>query len=222
MHNDKKQLNEELFKAIVINRDNKNFKVVSGDYKDKKDLSDHYINDYIIRKVYKKEVFEWILRNAKNTLDAYILLSTSYRKWVNKDITKDYYYKIRRDLPILTYEESKMEKFVKKLIKETIDNVNMDDVNIDDLIYDDSPYNASVTLFVKGPLGNKIDKKQVVFPLVYPEDKEVLDKDHVSEEEIMYSNEDVEKAVSELRQKYPNKSIYYQLNGGKPQEYLEF
>jgi hypothetical protein len=130
MMKNKNQLNEEMFKAIAINRDNKNFKVISGDYKDKKALSDTYIDDYIIRKVYKKEVFEWILKNAKTSLDAYILLSTSYKKWVNKDITRNYYHKIRKDLPILTYEESAMEKSVTNLIEEAAESVKTDDLLI--------------------------------------------------------------------------------------------
>lgn len=130
MMKNKNQLNEEMFKAIAINRDNKNFKVISGDYKDKKELSDTYIDDYIIRKVYKKEVFEWILKNAKTSLDAYILLSTSYKKWVNKDITRNYYHKIRKDLPILTYEESAMEKNITNLIEEAAESVKTDDLLI--------------------------------------------------------------------------------------------
>lgn len=130
MMKNKNQLNEEMFKAIAINRDNKNFKVISGDYKDKKALSDTYIDDYIIRKVYKKEVFEWILKNAKTSLDAYILLSTSYKKWVNKDITRNYYHKIRKDLPILTYEESAMEKSITNLIEEAAESVKTDDLLI--------------------------------------------------------------------------------------------
>lgn len=132
MMKDKNQLNEEMFKAIAIDRDNKNFKVISGDYKDKKALSDTYIDDYIIRKVYKKEVFEWILKNAKTSLDAYILLSTSYKKWVNKDITRNYYHKIRKDLPILTYEESvsAVEKSVTNLIEEAAESINTDDLLI--------------------------------------------------------------------------------------------
>ena len=130
MMKNKNQLNEEMFKAIAINRDNKNFKVISGDYKDKKELSDTYIDDYIIRKVYKKEVFEWILKNAKTSLDAYILLSTSYKKWVNKDITRNYYHKIRKDLPILTYEESAMEKSITNLIEEAAESVKTDDLLI--------------------------------------------------------------------------------------------
>lgn len=208
---DKNQLNEEMLKAIAIDRDNKNFKVISGDYKDKKALSDTYIDDYIIRKVYKKEVFEWILKNAKTSLDAYILLSTSYKKWVNKDITRNYYHKIRKDLPVLTYEESTMEKFVKNLIEEAADSIETNDLLNIDL---DSPMQSFVNLFVKGPLGNKIDEVQVTFPI----DSTDID----NELDAMYSSEEVKKAVIELRQKYPNKKfIYYQLPGQKPQEYIE-
>lgn len=207
----KDQLKEEMFKAIAIDRDNKNFKVISGDYKDKKALSDTYIDDYIIRKVYKKEVFEWILKNAKNSLDAYILLSTSYKKWVNKDITRNYYHKIRKDLPVLTYEESTMEKFVKNLIQEAADNIETDDLLDIDL---NEPLNSFVDIFVKGPLGNKKDNIQVTFPVDSPDIDNELDA--------MYASEEVQNAVAQLRQKYPNvKFIYYQLPGQKPQEYIE-
>ena len=207
----KDQLKEEMFKAIAIDRDNKNFKVISGDYKDKKALSDTYIDDYIIRKVYKKEVFEWILKNAKNSLDAYILLSTSYKKWVNKDITRNYYHKIRKDLPVLTYEESTMEKFVKNLIQEAADNIETDDLLDVDL---NEPLNSFVDIFVKGPLGNKKDNIQVTFPVDSPDIDNELDA--------MYASEEVQNAVAQLRQKYPNvKFIYYQLPGQKPQEYIE-
>ncbi len=211
MKYNKNQLNEEMFKAIAINRDNKNFKVISGNYKDKKALSDTYIDDYIIRKVYKKEVFDWILKNAKTSLDAYILLSTSYKKWINKDITKSYYYKIRKDLPILTYEESTMEKFVKNLIQEAADNIKTDDLLDMDL---NEPLNSFVDIFVKGSLGNKKDNIQVTFPVDSPDIDNELDA--------MYASEEVRNAVTQLRQKYPNiKSIYYQLPGQKPQEYIE-
>lgn len=211
MKYNKNQLNEEMFKAIAINRDNKNFKVISGNYKDKKALSDTYIDDYIIRKVYKKEVFDWILKNAKTSLDAYILLSTSYKKWINKDITKSYYYKIRKDLPILTYEESTMKKFVKNLIQEAADNIKTDDLLDMDL---NEPLNSFVDIFVKGPLGNKKDNIQVTFPVDSPDIDNELDA--------MYASEEVRNAVTQLRQKYPNiKSIYYQLPGQKPQEYIE-
>ena len=38
----------------------------------------------------------------------------------------------------------------------------------------------------------------------------------------MYASEEVQNAVTQLRQKYPNsKFIYYQLPGKKPQEYIE-
>lgn len=205
------QLNEEMFKAIAINRDNNNFKVISGDYKDKKALSDTYIDDYIIRKVYKKEVFDWILKNAKTSLDAYILLSTSYKKWVNKDITRNYYHKIRKDLPILNYEESAMEKYVKNLIQEAAETINTNDLLDIDL---DSPMQSFVNLFVRGPLGNRVDEVQVTFPVDSPDIDDELDG--------MYNSEDVRKAVIELRQKHPNKKfIYYQLPEQKPQEYIE-
>lgn len=208
---DKSQLNEEMLKAIAIDRDNKNFKVISGNYKDKKALSDTYIDDYIIRKVYKKEVFEWILKNAKNSLDAYILLSTSYKKWVNKDITRDYYHKIRKDLPVLTYEESTMEKFVKNLIQEAANNIETNDLLDINL---DSPMQSFVNLFVKGPLGNRVDEVQVAFPV----DSTDID----NELDAMYQSQEVKQAVTELRQNHPNnKFIYYQLPGQKPQEYIE-
>ena len=208
---DKNQLNEEMFKAIAIDRDNKNFRVISGDYKDKKALSDTYIDDYIIRKVYKKEVFEWILKNAKNSLDAYILLSTSYKKWVNKDITRNYYHKIRKDLPVLTYEESTMEKYVKNLIEEAADGINTDDLLDIDL---DAPMQSFVNLFVRGPLGNRVDEVQVVFPVDSTDIDNELDG--------MYSSEAVKKAVADLRQKHPNKKfIYYQLPEQKPQTFIE-
>lgn len=202
-------LQEELFKAIVIDRDNKNFKVISGDFKDKKDLSDTYIDDFIIRKVYKKEVFEWILKNARSSLDAYILLSTSYKKWVNKDITRDYYYKIRQDLPILTYEESTMKKFIKQLIQEAADTINHDDLLNADLT--NNIVNLQVEVFVKGLLGKK-DSIIVNVPFELGTDQT----------KAVYEDENVEKAVKQLRAAHPKADfIYYQINDNKPESYIE-
>jgi hypothetical protein len=202
-------LQEELFKAIVIDRDNKNFKVISGDFKDKKDLSDTYVDDFIIRKVYKKEVFEWILKNARSSLDAYILLSTSYKKWVNKDITRDYYYKIRQDLPILTYEESNMKEFIKQVIQEAADTINHDDLLNVDLT--NNTVNLQVEVFVKGLLGKK-DSIIVEVPFELGTDQT----------EAVYADENVEKAVKQLRAAYPKADfIYYQINDNKPESYIE-
>lgn len=98
---DTQALTEDQYKSIVIGRDNDNFKILSGDFKDKKDVITTYDDDYVIKRVYEKNVFDWIAKNAKNAVDAYLLYSIAYRKWQNNNLLNDYYKKLIKDIPNL-------------------------------------------------------------------------------------------------------------------------
>lgn len=94
-------LEEDQYKSIVINRDDGNFKLLQGDFTDKKDVITTYDDDYVIKRVYEKPVFDWIEKHAKNPIDAYLLYSIAYRKWQNNNMLKDYYRQLIKDIPTL-------------------------------------------------------------------------------------------------------------------------
>lgn len=99
------KLTEDLFKSIVLDRDQNAFKIIKGDFKDKKDLIDTYDKDYKVKRVFEKDVFDWIEKNAKNSIDAYLLYSMAYRKWRDNNLLYPYYQKLVKDLPRLKSKE---------------------------------------------------------------------------------------------------------------------
>lgn len=92
-------LTEKLFKSIVIDRKNRDFKLITGDFDSKKDLIDTYDSDYIVKRVFLKDVFDWIPKHAKNPLDSYLLYSIAVSKWKNNNMLKDYYSQVVTDIP---------------------------------------------------------------------------------------------------------------------------
>lgn len=100
--------NYELYKGIVLDKEDNKFKVVSGLFRDKKQFyEDLTEKGYVVRKVFEKKVFDWIEDNAKSTLDAYLMLSTAFSKWKNNNMLSDYYKKLLVDLPQLNRERIK-------------------------------------------------------------------------------------------------------------------
>ena len=94
----------EDYKGIFIDRDTGEFKILSGRFPDKKAMIRQYGEegkDYIVRKVFEKPVFDWIIQHAENTLDSYLMLSTAMSKWKNSEILKKYYFQIIEEMPEL-------------------------------------------------------------------------------------------------------------------------
>lgn len=98
----------EPYKGIVLDPEDNTFKVMSGMFRDKKDFYEKmHKRGLILRKCFEKSVFDWIMENAKSTLDAYLLTSTAFSKWRGNNILSDYYVKILNDIPQLNRERQK-------------------------------------------------------------------------------------------------------------------
>ena len=95
---------DESYKGIFIDRDTGDFKILSGRFPDKKAMIKKYGvkgKGYITRKVFEKPVFDWISKNAENTLDSYLMFSTALSKWKNNSMLDKYYIKIMNEMPQL-------------------------------------------------------------------------------------------------------------------------
>ena len=95
---------EEAYKGIFIDRKTGDFKILTGRFPDKKAMINKYGTlgkDYIARKVFEKPVFDWILNNAKSSLDSYLMFSTAFSKWKDNSILDKYYMKLINDMPQL-------------------------------------------------------------------------------------------------------------------------
>ena len=105
---DKDNENYEWYKGVVFDPDAKEFKVISGKFTDKKDFYEKLTKrGYIVRKAYEKDIWDWIQKNAKNTLDAYLMCSTAVSKWRDTNMLDDYYLKLMNDFPRLNREKIK-------------------------------------------------------------------------------------------------------------------
>lgn len=94
----------EEYKGIFIDRKTGNFKILSGRFPDKKAMIRKYGvlgKGYIVRKVFERSVFDWIMDNAENPIDSYLMFSTAFSKWKEIDILKKYYRKLIDELPQL-------------------------------------------------------------------------------------------------------------------------
>lgn len=95
---------DESYKGIFIDRKTGDFKILTGRFPDKKAMINKYGilgKDYIARKVFEKPVFDWILNNAKSSLDSYLMFSTAFSKWRHNSILDKYYIKLINDMPQL-------------------------------------------------------------------------------------------------------------------------
>lgn len=96
------------YTAIVLNPDENAFKVISGVFKDKKDVYEKLAKKgYVVRKVLETSIFNWIEKNAKNNLEAYAMFSTAFSKWRGNNLLSDYYVKLLNDIPQLNRERQK-------------------------------------------------------------------------------------------------------------------
>jgi len=100
--------NYEKYKGIVLDTETNQFKVVSGLFTDKKDFYDKMAKRGLVsRKVFEASVFDWIEKNAKSNLDAYMMFSTAFSKWRGNNMLSDYYVKLLNDIPSLNRERQK-------------------------------------------------------------------------------------------------------------------
>ena len=96
------------YTAIVLNPDENAFKVISGVFKDKKDVYEKLAKKgHVVRKVLETSIFNWIEKNAKNNLEAYAMFSTAFSKWRGNNLLSDYYVKLLNDIPQLNRERQK-------------------------------------------------------------------------------------------------------------------
>ncbi len=98
----------EEYSGIVLDPDDNLFKTVSGMFRDKKDFYEKLTaRGYIVRKVFEKKVFDWIEKNAKTTLEAYLMFSTAFSKWKGNNLLDSYYVQLLNDIPQLNREKEK-------------------------------------------------------------------------------------------------------------------
>ena len=98
----------EPYSGIVLDPEDNTFKTVSGMFRDKKDFYEKLSKrGYVVRKVFEKKVFDWIERNAKNNIEAYLMFSTAFSKWKGNNLLNSYYTKLLNDIPQLNREKIK-------------------------------------------------------------------------------------------------------------------
>ena len=98
----------EDYTGIVLDPEDQVFKTVSGSFHDKKDFYEKLTKrGFVVRKVFEKRVFDWIERNAKTTLEAYLMFSTAFSKWKGNNLLDPYYVKLLNDIPQLNREKIK-------------------------------------------------------------------------------------------------------------------
>lgn len=98
----------EPYSGIVLDPEDNMFKTVSGMFRDKKDFYEKLTaRGYVVRKVFEKKVFDWIERNAKNNIEAYLMFSTAFSKWKGNNLLNSYYTKLLNDIPQLNREKIK-------------------------------------------------------------------------------------------------------------------
>lgn len=98
----------EEYTGIVLDPEDRVFKTVSGSFHDKKDFYEKLTKrGFVVRKVFEKRVFDWIEKNAKTTLEAYLMFSTAFSKWKGNNLLDSYYVKLLNDIPQLNREKIK-------------------------------------------------------------------------------------------------------------------
>lgn len=100
--------NYENYTGIVFDTEKNAFKVVTGKFRDKKDMYEKMTkaNKYL-RRAYESRIFDWIEKNAETTVDGYLMLSTAVSKWKNNNVLSKYYKKLLHDLPYVNREGRK-------------------------------------------------------------------------------------------------------------------
>lgn len=100
--------NYEQYTAVVLDKKHNLFKVVTGPYRDKKDMYEKLSKQgLILRKAYEADVWDWIEDNADTALEGYLMYSTAVSKWRNNNMLADKYVKILNEIPKLNRERQK-------------------------------------------------------------------------------------------------------------------
>ena len=96
------------FTTIVLDADDNAFKTITGKFSNKKDCYKKLTKrGFIVRKSFETRIYDWILRNAKTTFDAYLMLSTAFSKWKGNNMLDEYYVKLLNDIPDVNREQQK-------------------------------------------------------------------------------------------------------------------
>lgn len=153
--------NYEAYTGIILDPEDNIFKTISGHFTDKKDFYEKLTaRGYIVRKVFEKKVFDWIEKNAKDTLEAYLMFSTAFSKWKGNNMLNSYYTKLLNDIPQLNRERVKGNPNTKGSAKESINLTEEDDIRRSYLQYSgDNPEGSKmkVSLIPIAKISKKIN-----------------------------------------------------------------
>lgn len=98
----------ENYTGIVFDTDKNEFKIITGKFRDKKDMYEKMTKeDKYLRRAYESKIWDWIQDNAETPVDGYLMLSTAVSKWLNNNVLSKYYKKLLHDLPYINREGRK-------------------------------------------------------------------------------------------------------------------
>lgn len=98
----------ETYTGIVFDTDKNEFNIVTGKFRDKKDMYEKMTKqDKYLRRAYESRIWDWIQKNAETPVDGYLMLSTAVSKWINNNVLSKYYKKLLHDLPYINREGRK-------------------------------------------------------------------------------------------------------------------
>ena len=126
----------EKYTSIVLDKEDNAFKVVTGQFHDKRDAYEKLsARGMIVRKTFESKIWKWIENNAPNNLTAYLMFSTAFSKWKGNNILNDYYVKLLNDIPELNREKIKGDPNSMALDKVQRESV-LQEVKADDRHYE--------------------------------------------------------------------------------------
>ena len=176
----------ENYTGIVFDTDKNEFKIITGKFRDKKDMYEKMTKEEkYLRRAYESKIWDWIQDNAETPVDGYLMLSTAVSKWINNNILSKYYKKLLHDLPYINREGRKGDpqtmgtKPSFESIEETeedrmLNEAIMNEADVDpiyDRLYeidknDENKSKHTVDIYGVDDEG-KIDKLLVSYPEVY-------------------------------------------------------
>lgn len=187
----------EKYTAIILDPDKNEFKTLSGLFHDKKEVYDKMRKRGLVcRKVLEARIYDWIIENAKTTMDAYLMLSTAFSKWRGNNMLSDYYVQLLNDLPKINREKRKGDPqsigsnkgwYKESVLNEVYTNPERADEEYMDKI------NVKIYPYISYPTGKKI--------------KTVNNKG-----ENVIKDEFVDKAISEYKNGIPFKVLAFKTN----------
>ena len=134
----------EKYTSIVLDKADNAFKVVTGQFHDKRDAYEKLsARGMVVRKTFESKIFDWITRNAPNNITAYMMFSTAFSKWKGNNILNDYYVKLLNDIPELNREKIKGDPNSMGLDTVQRESVELDEVGADQPHYIANPKQRS-------------------------------------------------------------------------------